>query len=77
MPTNSAEYMREYMKRYTKEKGAVMIKCDVCDKEYKKYCKSKHNATKYHQAHITDPTGGSMNLSPSDIEKLKQLISLL
>ena len=47
MPSNSKEYMNEYMKQYIAKKSEIIV-CPVCDTEYKKYNKYAHNKTKKH-----------------------------
>ena len=84
MPSNSKDYQREYMKRYASDKlkGGAVVTCDVCDKTYKKYCKSKHNATKYHQSFKDKSDSESEksighNFSTADISKIKKFIDSL
>lgn len=46
MPSNTKEYMNEYMKKYIKNSKDVI--CDVCESTYKSYKKSVHVKGKRH-----------------------------
>jgi DNA-directed RNA polymerase subunit RPC12/RpoP len=46
MPSNSKDYMTNYMKEYIK--NSPYMTCPICGSKIKKYLKTLHNKTKKH-----------------------------
>ena len=47
MTTNSKEYMKNYMKQYTRN-NSMLVHCDLCNINTKKYLLRSHTKTKKH-----------------------------
>lgn len=71
MPSNSKEYIKEYMRKHADEK----VECEHCHKEYSKYSKYKHIKTKYHKNYGLPREEDLIKLTKEDIIKLKALIN--
>ena len=48
MPTNSKEYMSNYMKTYNANNNEDIV-CDICGRKYKKYRVYIHRTSQHHQ----------------------------
>lgn len=73
MPSNRAEYMKEYMKKYVTNSESV--KCEVCQGKYKTYSKYNHLKTKKHLSAQNKTNEIKTSLSDEEIKAIKRMLN--
>ena len=82
MPTNTNEYMKEYyLNNKSKWNGQKeLIRCDVCDREYKKYNMTAHKKSYKHQRNVDKENESNVLDRIAKLEKIltdKEIIEAL